>query len=189
MQELARDNAEARLFWSFLDESFGMDFLTFYLYCLNLAETVCGMSLRRQWGPHVPNGNNHERLESALNMESVFSGTYRPADRPSDQSHDVLQEYGGQETVWIGLRQVRVATDIILTKTSKVSGEVEGDKLIIDDIAQTLAFVSGCCIPQEQQTKMWENIRSLAVVSEDRLPVIPNQPKDEECVDLHLWLR
>lgn len=49
-QALARESAEARLFWSLLDETYGSDYQAFYLYAFNLVENVAGLSLRRQWG-------------------------------------------------------------------------------------------------------------------------------------------
>lgn len=49
-QALARENAEARLFWSLLDETYGSDYQAFFLYSLNLIENIAGTSLRMQWG-------------------------------------------------------------------------------------------------------------------------------------------
>lgn len=47
---MARENAEARLFWSLLDETYGSDYQAFFLYSLNLIENIAGTSLRMQWG-------------------------------------------------------------------------------------------------------------------------------------------
>jgi hypothetical protein len=120
-QSLARENAEARLFWSFLDETYGMDYLTFCLYCYNLAENIAGASLRSQWGGTTLKGSSYEILQKALAKEAAdVEAVAIPVVTAEDKAPVEDRYSGGQETIWIELRHARAGMDIILAKASKV---------------------------------------------------------------------
>lgn len=92
---LSKDNAEAKLFWSLLDEAVGEDGLTFACYCLSVAFTIGGEEMWKQF-------------YSCLN-----SSTYHSI--PTAISQNVTKEYA-PSTVWLKLESAYAGTRAILVR-------------------------------------------------------------------------
>ncbi|CAN0459687.1 unnamed protein product, partial [Ascophyllum nodosum] len=73
---LARENAEATIFWHVLNETNGEDYLTFLVYCLSVIEGTAGRILREQWGINDTCTDLHtlKRKVDAVANEVLSSG-------------------------------------------------------------------------------------------------------------------
>ena len=161
---LSRESDEAKLFWSLLDESHGVDFLAFYLYCLEIIQTTCGASLRAQGAADATTHFGLKEFVAKGEAEAVRRKEVgaNPADSPwiqlvANGDADALA-LGGQQCVWIPLVHAVEATEKILLKANP--------KLR----ASALEATRDIAVEATGRSQKWG-------------------AKQLECVDLALWLR
>lgn len=56
VKALSKDDPEAMIFWSLLDQQFGVDGMQYILYCLSVILTIGGVKLWKQFGPCFSQG-------------------------------------------------------------------------------------------------------------------------------------
>ena len=119
---LSRESDEAKLFWSLLDESHGVDFLAFYLYCNELIQTTAGVVLVAQGAvgasTYFELKNKVQAFEAKAAKRQETGAT--PADPPwvrlaAIGDADALS-LGGQQAIWLPLVDALEAAETVLQK-------------------------------------------------------------------------
>lgn len=173
VRALARESAEATIFWHALNETNGEDYLTFMVYCLCVVEGAVGSMLRDQWGVSETCTDLYtltRRLEEmrAPNESSRISrgGSLVGAARDvgirgvegKDGEEDMSEPLSsGRDVVWLLFADAVVAVHHILVKAM-----------------------------EDQKLKVLDATKAIAVSCEGRLP---DQDPSFTCVDLFLFLR
>jgi len=186
LKTLARENAEARIFWSFLDETYGEDYLSFFMYCYTLLMHVSGKVLMRQFGVNIPQGSSFENLEAACAAEAETnakkaeefrkgiedlekSSPTKPRTLDEDEESAISEPeglhqvpMGAQETLWVPIIHAKATTDLVLYRS-----------------------------PKELSTRIWEHVRKLSVQAEGRLPYLEDygDDYDEGVIDMFVWIK
>ncbi|CBJ49037.1 conserved unknown protein [Ectocarpus siliculosus] len=172
VKSLARESAEATLFWHALNESNGEDYLTFLVYCLAIVEGTAGSMLRDQWGVSATCTDLHTlqrqvqeaqavKERSASKVGSAIgtgagSVTLRGADR-GDEKEQLEPMASGTDVVWLRSSDARETVDHILVKAL-----------------------------EDQKRRVLDATRAISVSCEGRLT---DQDPSSTCVDLFLFLR
>ncbi|CAM9108122.1 unnamed protein product [Discosporangium mesarthrocarpum] len=144
---LARESAEATIFWNLLDESHGEDYLTFLIYCLAIVEGTVGSLLQEQWGITSTCTNLHTLTEK-IAKESKGQGHEMRHGKPDTSGVGPVQMASGRDVVWLLLTDAIEAVDHVLVKA-------------LDD----------------QKCKVLEATKAIAVSCEGRLPGQPPHAK------------
>lgn len=171
-KSLARESAEAAIFWHALNESNGEDHLTFLVYCLSIVEGTVGSMLRDQWGVRATCTDLHtlksliEETQAAEERSvsegsdatgsGLEAGTPRVAEKTRGK-HEVEPMASGKDVVWLRSSDAVETVDHILVKAL-----------------------------EDQKRKVLDATKAISVSCEGRLL---EQDPSSTCVDLFLFLR
>ena len=168
VKSLARESAEAAIFWHVLNESNGEDYLTFLVYCLSIVEGTAGPMLRNQWGVSATCTDLHTlkslieeaehlsaRGESDGTESGLEAGTPRVGERVDARQTEPMAS--GRDVVWL--------------RTS--------------DAVETVGHLLFKAL-EDQKRKVLDATKAISVSCEGRLP---NHEPSSTCVDLFLFLR
>ncbi|CAM9714388.1 unnamed protein product [Chrysoparadoxa australica] len=136
VKALARESAEAKLFWSLLDETQGEDFLTFTLYLLAVIEGIAGNQLCDQWGSSA-SCSRLDRLGTKIT--NAAAGT-----------EEDLAKFSGKEVVWLMASDALEGVEHILSKAfgdqrQKVLQAIQAVKVSCDGRLPS-EDPSACCL-------------------------------------------
>ncbi|CAM9137473.1 unnamed protein product, partial [Hapterophycus canaliculatus] len=172
VKSLARESAEATIFWHALNESNGEDYLTFLVYCLSIVEGTVGSALRDQWGVSTTCTDLHtlksviKEFQAAekrpLSEESGVAGARLDEGTPravesSDDKEQAEPMASGRDVVWLLSSDAVETVDHILVKAL-----------------------------EDQKRKVLDATKAIAMSCEGRFP---GQDPSLTCVDLFLFLR
>lgn len=172
VKSLARESAEAAIFWHALNESNGEDYLTFLVYCLAIVEGTVGSMLRDQWGVSATCTDLHtlkslieetqaaEERSASVEGDTTGSGPEAGTPRVVEKTggkHQVERMASGKDVVWLRSCDAVETVDHILVKAL-----------------------------EDQKRKVLDATKAISVSCEGRLP---EQDPSSTCVDLFLFLR
>jgi len=195
VKHLAVDDAEAYLFFQFLDENKGEDYLAFFLFALQVCEGISGELLRKQFGPsqHGAGGTCHSftKLTDSIQSQNLL------VNSPTDDCSNDPYGCGGSQTVWLPLHVANQAAQIILASSTKENREEIAtltEKLAVDPIDRLTPedTESFCCPPvsiDEGQSLATDESSLDSVGMEKKREVILEEWQKPKCVNLFLWLR
>lgn len=172
VKSLARESAEAAIFWHALNESNGEDYLTFLVYCLAIVEGTVGSMLRDQWGVSATCTDLHT-LKSLL--EETQAVEERSASERSDAAGSgleagtprVIEKTGGKHHT----EPMASGKDVVWLPSSDAVETV--DHILVKAL-------------EDQKRKVLDAAKAISVSCEGRLP---EQDPSSTCVDLFLFLR
>lgn len=171
VKELARESAEATIFWHVLNESNGEDYLTFLIYCLSIVEGTVGSMLREQWGvsdtctdldtlkskiEDVQGDGRSMGTENGI-MEQRRETVPKTAREKGDETEEIEPLASGRDVVWLLSSDAVETVDHVLVKAL-----------------------------EDQKRKVLDATKAISVSCEGRLP---DQDPSLTCVDLFLFLR
>ncbi|CAM9126445.1 unnamed protein product [Ectocarpus sp. 12 AP-2014] len=172
VKSLARESAEATLFWHALNESNGEDYLTFLVYCLAIVEGTAGSMLRDQWGVSATCTDLHTLQRQVQEAQAVKERsaskagsaigtgaggvTLRGAER-GDEKEQLEPMASGTDVVWLRSSDAVETVDHILVKAL-----------------------------EDQKRRVLDATKAISVSCEGRLT---DQDPSSTCVDLFLFLR
>ena len=173
VKSLARESAEAAIFWHALNESNGEDCLTFLVYCLAIVEGTVGSMLRDQWGVSSTCTDLHT-LKSQIEEET--------------QAAEERSARGGSDATGSGLE---AGTPRVVEKTGgkhQAEPMASGKDVIwlrSIDAVETVDHILVKAL-EDQKRKVLDATKAISVSCEGRLP---EQDPSSSCVDLFLFLR
>lgn len=172
VKSLARESAEATIFWHALNETNGEDYLTFLVYCLAIVEGTVGSMLRDQWGLSATCADLHT-LKSLIEETQVAEG--RSDDEGTDDTRSGLD---------IGKPRVTEKGNETKQAEPMASGrDVVWLRLI--DAVETVDHILVKAL-EDQKRKVLDATRAISVSCEGRLQDLD---PSSTCVDLFLFLR
>lgn len=172
VKSLARESAEAAIFWHALNESNGEDNLTFLVYCLAIVEGTVGSMLRDQWGVSATCTDLHT-------LKSLIEETHAAEDRSVSDGSDangggleagtprVVEKSGGKHQA----EPMASGKDVVWLRSS--------------DAVETVEHILVKAL-EDQKRKVLDATKAISVSCEGRLP---EQDPSTTCVDLFLFLR
>lgn len=172
VKSLARESAEATIFWHALNESNGEDYLTFLVYCLSIVEGTVGSALRDQWGVSATCTDLHT-LKSVI-KESQAAEKRSPGEE-SDAAGTGLDE---------GTPRVVESSDGKEEAEPMASGR-DVVWLLSSDAVETVDHILVKAL-EDQTRKVLDATKAIAVSCEGRLS---DHDPSSTCVDLFLFLR
>jgi hypothetical protein len=176
IKTLTKDNAEAKLFWSLLDESQGEDGLIFLCHCLSVVISIGGPSLWKQFGSTM----NY----SCLSIHDDMLSNVNDHNTPS--------------TIWLDLETAYSAIRIILVRAleSQIAETVDAIELLkcVPDIPNPL--VSGNSDGENGE----EGVENPTSSAEEKSGKEEEEDEEDESagggadipathIDLFIWLR
>ena len=198
IKHLSVDDAEAQLFFTFLDESKGEDYLTFFLFCLQAVEGISGEFLRKQFGICQHGIGGHCTSFFKL-QEAIFADNMLLSSPVEDAPEGDFYGCGGAQAIWVPLHVAKKVTEICLASSTRdiVERVVETTEklgLYTTDRVDPKDAVEYCVPGVEgfggEESSLFSDESSLDSIGQPkkREVEIPEelQPK---CVNLFLWLR
>ena len=200
VKHLSVDDAEAWLFFQFLDENKGEDYLSFFIFAFEVAEGLCGELLKKQFSicQHGLSGHcqSHAKLTSAINRYNMLLST-GVEDTPEGDEYGC----GGSDVIWLPYHVASKAVCVLFASSvEKVVKEAEEmtSKLAIDPTDRlTTEDIDRYCYAPVQPEDLESNVAAFSDESSlDSLGLekkAPQAPLEEwmkpKCVNLFLWLR
>lgn len=172
VKSLARESAEAAIFWHALNESNGEDYLTFLVYCLAIVEGTVGSMLRDQWGVSATSTDLHT-------LKSLIEQTQAAEERSASVGSDATGS--GSEP---GTRRVAGKTGGTYQAEPMASGK-DVIWLCSSDAVETVDHILVKAL-EDQKRKVLDATKAISVSCEGRLP---EHDPSSTCVDLFLFLR
>eukprot|EP00903_Cladosiphon_okamuranus_P018777 g17274.t1 len=172
VKSLARESAEAAIFWHALNESNGEDYLTFLVYCLAIVEGTVGSMLRDQWGVSATCTDLHT-LKSLI--EETEAAEERSASVGSDASVSGLE--GGTPRVVEKMGRKCQAESMASGKDVVWLRSSDAVEIVDHILVKAL---------EDQKRKVLDATKAISVSCEGRLP---EHDPSSTCVDLFLFLR
>ncbi len=171
VKSLARESAEAAIFWHILNESNGEDYLTFLVYCLSIVEGTAGPMLRNQWGVSATCTDLHT-LKSQI--EEAQAAEDRSARQESDSTGSAVDA-----------RTPRVVDKVEAKQTEPMASGRDVVWLRMSDAVETVDHILFKAL-EDQKRKVLDATKAISVSCEGRLP---GKEPSSTCVDLFLFLR
>ncbi|CAM9861181.1 unnamed protein product [Scytosiphon promiscuus] len=172
VKSLARESAEATIFWHALNESNGEDYLTFLVYCLSIVEGTVGSTLRAQWGVSTTCTNLH-------NLQNVMKESPAARERPADEGIDDMGAGLDEGTPRF------VERSHIKDQAEPMASGRDVVWLLSSDAVETVDHILVKAL-EDQKRKVLDATKAITVSCEGRLP---DQDSSSTCVDLFLFLR
>lgn len=110
VKKLAKNLHEARLFYSLLNETFGEDDNTFFMYCLQMVRSVAADDVDDDWGSEVAYADDYTSL-----MET-------------EESNGGFMEIS--EVVWVTLENAMYVVERVMSKSMEKDRDKLHDKLV-----------------------------------------------------------
>ena len=108
------DDPEAFLFFTFIDETKGEDYLTFFLHCMQVLEGMNGHLLRKQFGPTQHGMGGHctsfTRLTEAIHKFNILMGSSVEESSTASNSYGC----GAAQAIWIPLTVAERTVAVVL---------------------------------------------------------------------------
>ncbi|GMH64318.1 hypothetical protein TrST_g3639 [Triparma strigata] len=195
VKHLSVDDAEAHLFFTFLDEAKGEDYITFFLFCMQCVEGIRGELLRKQFGicQHGIGGycTSFTRLQEQVFAENLLLSS------PTEDCDGDFYGCGGAQVIWVPLHVAEKACEICLAASTPeiIQGAIETTRDLSVDTTDRVApeDAESYCVPQ------FENLEEASIITdESSLDSIGEAKKKEvevaehlkpKCVNFFLWLR
>lgn len=172
VKSLARESAEATIFWHALNETNGEDYLTFLVYCLSIVEGTAGSMLRDQWGVSATCTDLHTLksvIEEAQAAEGCTDNKGIDATRSgSEAGAPRVAETGGEKKQAESMASGR---DVVWLRSI--------------DAVETVGHILVKAL-EDQKRKVLDATKAISVACEGRLQ---DQDPSSTCVDLFLFLR
>lgn len=174
VKSLARESAEANIFWHALNESNGEDCLTFLVYCLSIVEGTVGSMLRGQWG-----------VSDTCTDLCTLKG--KIAKARTAQQQDASGKKWGDATDWadVGASGTPDKGDREEEATEPMASGRDVVWLLSTDAIEAVDHVLVKAL-EDQKRKVLDAAKAISVSCEGRLP---GQDPPSTCVDLFLFLR
>ena len=164
VKTLAKEDAEAKLFWGLLDEEQGEDGLVFACHCLSVVLSIGGARLWKQFGRTMNNA----------------SAVANP---------DVLSDADGENTpmnIWLDLDTAFSAVKIILVRALESQVVETIDAIESLKVAPNLSC-EGETMEDSEESKEMENKHPPDTKAVEKVDVFNNQTPTH--IDLFVWLR
>jgi hypothetical protein len=168
-RSLGKDDPEAALFWSLLDEAYGQDGLHFLLHCLGVVLALGGTPLWNQFGRVLTHGASIE-------------------EKPDDAEV--------HQTIWLDLTAAREAVSLILTRALSVHVNaaleaIEALKVTPQDLDQSAASLDANTVlaSESSDSLRGPNISVPAPSAPAPNSRLPASSKDATHVNLFTFLR
>jgi hypothetical protein len=161
VKAMAKDNAEAKLFWSLLDETQGEDGMVFASHCLSVALCIGGKDLWRQFGAHL----NYKSY--AAIPPYVFTEAYASNIAP---------------TIWLDLDSAATAVKLILVRALKTQVQEA-----LDAIEALQAAPSIDSEDPNDPNAQDDIVVNKDTPAEPKAEVIVEKPATH--IDFYMWLR
>ena len=204
-KNMSIDDPEAFLFFTFLDESKGEDYLTFAIYCMQVAEGICGELLRRQFGfcQHGVGGfcQTFESLKSAMASCNMLISS------STDDAPKGDYGAGAAPAIWLPLFAAEEAVNIVLSTAtadnlngallSTRSMGVECTDRITDEDAERYCRQKAVFVAYQDGDDNGSACSSVELFNDDAsvdsIGEVKKKPLLEEdkpqCVNLFMWLK